>query len=281
MTARIAEAVSLQNRLRQALDQKQFVLYYQPKINAVTRRITGLEALLRWNDPDSGLVSPDKFITLLEKSGMILDVGLWVLEQATRDYLMWEQRLPEVPRIAVNVSELQLQQDDFVTRVIQATTTKGKQVPFELEITESLIMKDVENSIDKLVTLQKSGLSIAIDDFGTGYSSLSHIARLPLDALKIDRTFVDSMLTNPESGIIVETIISMAHTLNLKVVAEGVETEAQAARLRELHCEELQGFLFSKPLPVEELWPLLSGKTHFDMSMDKGHAKEGNKVINP
>jgi len=257
MTNRIAETLKLENKLRSALDKDQFVLHYQPKINTVTRKLSGLEALIRWHDPETGLVPPGDFIPILEETGLILDVGLWALRRAAGDYRRWTAEFKAVPTIAVNVSAAQLQQADFARQVLGAVEHGGKMTPVDLELTESMIMVDIEQNIEKLGVLRQAGIGIDIDDFGTGYSSLSYIASLPIDALKIDRSFITNMTTQPESLTIVTSIISLAHSLNLKVIAEGVENEEQAKYLRLLNCDEMQGFLFSKPLPAEKIIALL------------------------
>jgi diguanylate cyclase (GGDEF)-like protein len=261
MTVRIAETLQLEGKLRQALNKEQFVLHYQPKIDTKNHQITGLEALIRWNDPETGLVPPGKFIPILEETGLILDVGMWALDRAASDYRQWQKLIKTVPRIAVNVSSIQLRQKDFVAQVEQAIRRSGKAVPIDIELTESLIMTDIEDNITKLKAIRMAGLGVDIDDFGTGYSSLSYIAKLPIDALKIDRSFIMNMTTQPESMTIVSTIITLAHALQYKVIAEGVETEEQAKFLTLLKCDEMQGFLFSKPLPPDEIFELLrSGK---------------------
>lgn len=262
MTAHIIETLQIESKLRTALKEEQFVLHYQPKINSLTHQIIGLEALIRWNDPDTGLVPPGKFIPILEETGLILDVGLWALDRAASDYRKWLKQLKSVPRIAVNVSSVQLKQKDFVEQLEKAIRHSGKAIPMEIEITESLIMTDIEQNIAKLKAIQLAGLKVAIDDFGTGYSSLSYISKLPINSLKIDRSFIMNMTTQPESMTIVSTIITLAHALNFKVVAEGVETEEQSRFLTLLKCDEMQGFLFSKPLPPDDVYELLrSGKT--------------------
>jgi len=261
MTARISETLYMEGKLRTALKEEQFVLHYQPKIDSQTRKMVGLEALIRWNDPETGLVPPMKFIPILEESGLILEVGLWALDRAASDYRQWQAQFKTAPRIAVNVSAVQLRQKDFVAQVEQAIRHSGEAVPLDIELTESLVMTDIEQNISKLKAIQLAGLGIAIDDFGTGYSSLSYIAKLPIDALKIDRSFISNMTAQADSMSIVSTIITLAHALNFKVIAEGVESEEQAKFLTLLKCDEMQGYLFSKPLPVAEITELLrSGK---------------------
>ncbi|HUW29142.1 MAG TPA: EAL domain-containing protein, partial [Sulfuriferula sp.] len=252
--ALIAEKLSLENKLRRALEQEQLVLHYQPKIDLKSGQICGLEALLRWNDPETGLVPPVKFIPLLEETGMILEVGLWALEKAVSDSLEWQTKGLLSPRVAVNVSPLQLQQKGFVSmikRVVEGNADMAGRL--ELEITESLIMQDIVVNIQKLQMIREMGVEVAIDDFGTGYSSLSYIAKLPVSTLKIDRAFIMNMTSNSDDLSIVSTIISLAHSLNMRVVAEGVETEEQARLLRLLKCDEIQGFLFSPGVPAEQI----------------------------
>jgi len=252
--ARVAEKLSLENKLRRALEQEQLVLHYQPKVDLKSGGICGLEALLRWNDPETGLVPPARFIPLLEETGMILEAGRWALTQAVSDSKAWQAKGLRAPRIAVNVSPIQLQQKDFVdtvARVINGAENAG--VELELEITESLIMQDIEANIQKLGAIRQMGIEVAIDDFGTGYSSLSYIAKLPVNVLKIDRAFIVNMTSSSDDLGIVSTIISLAHSLNLRVVAEGVETEEQANLLRLLKCNEMQGFLFSPGVPTEQI----------------------------
>ena len=244
--------LSLENKLRQALDNHEFVLHYQPKVNLATGKLTSGEALIRWNDPVRGLVLPGEFISILEETGLIHDVGRWALGQAVDDYLRWQRLGLSTVRIAVNVSAMQLRQRNFVGE-IQKVTDKDPLAAggLELEITESLIMEDVKHSIASLQAIRALGVAIAIDDFGTGYSSLSYLSKLPLDELKIDRSFVNDMTSGHAGELLVSTIIALAHSLNLKVVAEGVETEEQARMLRSLGCDEMQGHLFCKPVSVE------------------------------
>ncbi|OFZ89078.1 MAG: hypothetical protein A2V78_03655 [Betaproteobacteria bacterium RBG_16_64_18] len=256
--ARVAEKLTLENKLRRAVERGELVLHYQPKIELKKRRISGLEALMRWNDPETGLVPPYKFIPIMEETGLILEAGRFALEQAVADSGRWKGNGPQVPRIAVNVSPIQLRQKDFVATVERALgAAQDIDGILELEITESLIMHDVETNIRKLQAVRDMGVEIAVDDFGTGYSSLAYIARLPISSLKIDRTFIINMTSNPDDLSIVSTIISLGHSLSLKVVAEGVETEEQANLLRLLKCDEFQGYLFSPAVPAEQVELLL------------------------
>ena len=261
MNARIAETLSLENRLRIALLDEQFVLYYQPKMAIASGCITGLEALLRWQSPELGLVSPAAFIPLLEETGMIIDVGRWALGQAVSDYRKWAHQGLEPPPIAVNISALELRQRDFVEMVQRVITQDGNGTPiFDLEITESVIMENIAQSIPALAAIRQMNVGIAIDDFGTGYSSLSYITQLPVTALKIDRSFVVDMASKSDSMAVVSIIISLAHSLNLKVIAEGVETQEQLTLLKLLRCDEMQGYLFRPPLPAELAAALFGAK---------------------
>jgi diguanylate cyclase (GGDEF)-like protein/PAS domain S-box-containing protein len=258
MNARAAHALSMETRLRKAVADQRFVLHYQPKINLGSDSICGLEALLRWDDPEAGLVPPNQFVPLLEETGLILEVGRWAIRHALSQRLAWRIKGLRPPHIAVNVSAIQLRQGDFVRGVRDSLDTAGVGPHgLDLEITESMVMKDVDNNIAKLRAVRDMGVDIAIDDFGTGYSSLSYAARLPINSLKIDRSFINGMAANPHDMAIVTTIIALARSLNLSVVAEGVETADQARLLSLVKCDEAQGYLFSKPLPAHEIEPLL------------------------
>jgi diguanylate cyclase (GGDEF)-like protein/PAS domain S-box-containing protein len=252
MTDAVSGMLTLENQLRQALDNGEFVLHYQPKVSLATGALTSAEALIRWNDPRTGLVPPGRFIPILEQTGLIHEVGRWALRTALGVYLRWRTEGRAAVRIAVNVSPQQLRHRDFVAEVQQAIGFDTRAAAgLELEITESVVMEDIERSIATLKSIRAMGVTIAIDDFGTGFSSLSYLARLPVDALKIDRSFVVDMTTVPTGLALVSTIINLAHALKLKVVAEGVETEEQARLLRLARCDEMQGYLFSKPVPLE------------------------------
>jgi len=257
MTERMAENLSLENKLRQALEKEEFVLYYQPKVDVDTRRMVSAEALIRWRSPELGLVPPLQFIPLLEETGLILQVGSWALKRASLDHRHWVEQGLKAPRIAVNVSPIQLRQRDFV-EVLKQAISEGVAPPgIDLEITESLAMEDIQANIVKLTSVRALGVNIAIDDFGTGYSSLAYLAKLPVQSLKIDRSFIVAMVEDSDKMTLVSTIVSLAHSLRLKVVAEGVDSEDQAKHLRLLRCDEMQGYLFSRPLPLDELTALL------------------------
>jgi len=260
MTERVAENLALENKLRQGLEKDEFVLHYQPKVSLRSGGIVGVEALIRWQSPELGLVPPVKFIPLLEETGLILQVGSWALRRAARDHRAWVEQGLKPPRVAVNVSAIQLRQRDFVAVVEQAIIDGVAPTGIDLEITESLIMQDVEATIAKLENVRALGIRIAIDDFGTGYSSLAYLAKLPVETLKIDRSFIIRMLENANTMTLVQTMISLAHSLDLKVVAEGVDSEEQAKVLRLLRCDQMQGYLFSKPLPLDAMTELLKAK---------------------
>ena len=258
INARVAEQVELEHRLRKAVEQGELFLHFQPRYDLATRQVVGVEALMRWRSPDGGLVSPAKFVPVLEQTGLIFEAGQQVLAAAQRTRAAWKARGLNAVRIAVNVSALQLRRKSFVADVRAALGSVGADGEgIDLEVTESLLMTDVDESIRKLRELREMGLHISLDDFGTGYSSLAYLSRLPLDALKIDRSFVHGVTENANHTSIISAIISLAQALRLKVVAEGVETEPQAQLLRLLRCDEVQGFLFSPPVPAEKVETLL------------------------
>jgi diguanylate cyclase (GGDEF)-like protein/PAS domain S-box-containing protein len=252
MSSHVTAKVTLESQLRQALENEEFVLHYQPKVCLKSGKITGAEALIRWNDPRVGLVAPGHFIPLLEETGLIQDVGSWALRKVISDYQRWRVAGFQAVRIAVNVSPLQLRNRDFVAEVEEAIAVNGSAADgLELEITENVLMEDVKRSIASLQAVRDMGVSIAIDDFGTGFSSLAYLAKLPVDTLKIDRSFVVEMTTGAQGLALVSTIVNLAHALKLNVVAEGVETEEQSRLLGLLGCDEMQGFLISKAVPSE------------------------------
>jgi diguanylate cyclase (GGDEF)-like protein len=259
MNARVAEQLRLENELRKAVLEEQFVLYYQPRIDLASGSVIGMEALIRWEHPERGIMSPAAFIPLLEQTGMIVGVGRWAIRRAMLDHAAWAARGHLPPRIAVNVSEAQLRREEFVEDIRNAIKAPGgSKNCIDIEITESMLMDDIDRNIAKLRAVRALGIHVAVDDFGTGYSSLSWIARLPLDSLKIDRSFIAAMNDSAEHMAVVSAVISLARALNLKVVAEGVEKEAQCNLLRLLHCDEGQGYLFSVPLPPDEIPQLRS-----------------------
>ena len=249
MTDAVAGKLGLENQLRRALDNEEFVLHYQPKVNLASGKVTSAEALIRWNDPDNGLVAPGKFIPVLEETGLIHEVGRWAMRKAIEDYLRWCDAGLSGMRIAVNVSSLQLRNRGFVAEVAQVLRIDPRAASgLELEITESMVMGDIDHGIASLQAIRAMGVTIALDDFGTGFSSLTYLARLPIDTLKIDGSFINQMVT-PNGLALVSTIVTLGHALGHTVVAEGVETAEQSRLLRLLECDEMQGFHFGKPVP--------------------------------
>jgi len=259
MNARVAESLDMENRLRRALADGTLALHYQPKIEVGTGAVAGLEALIRWNDPELGSVPPARFVSLLEETGMILAAGRWALRKTVEDIRRWQGLGLQVPRTSVNVSALQLRQKDFVDSVLDAICEfDGKAPLLDIEITESVLVDDIEESTRKLQALRRAGVEVSVDDFGTGFCSLSYLARLPVDTLKIDRSFVVRMRDAGYPRNIVAMIVSLAHTLGLRVVAEGVEDDEQVRLLRELGCDQIQGFYVSRPVPPEDVDAMLS-----------------------
>ena len=258
MNARVAESLAMESKLRRALEDGTLVLHYQPKIDVVSGAVAGLEALIRWNDAELGSVPPSRFVSLLEETGMILAAGRWALGKAVEDIRRWQSLGLEVPRTSVNVSALQLRQKDFVDSVLDAISALGGHAPLlDVEITESVLVDDIDESTRKLQALRRAGVEVSVDDFGTGFCSLSYLARLPVDTLKIDRSFVVRMGDAGYPRNIVAMIVSLAHTLGLRVVAEGVEDDEQVRLLRELGCDQIQGFYVSRPVPPEDIDAML------------------------
>jgi diguanylate cyclase (GGDEF)-like protein len=258
MNERVAESLALENRLRKDIEGGELKLHYQPKFDMRTGKVAGLEALIRWNDRELGPVPPSRFVALMEETGMILAAGRWALEKAVEDMRHWRSLGLDVPRTAVNVSALQLKHIDFVDSVLDAIRGFGGGAPIlDLEITESVLVDDIEECTRKLQILRRAGVEVSVDDFGTGYSSLNYLARLPVDTLKIDRSFVISLRDKGYPRNIVAMIVSLAHTLGLKVIAEGVEEDEQRDLLRELGCDQIQGFLTGRPMSADKIGPLL------------------------
>lgn len=258
MNDRAFKRLELENQLRHALEQGEFEVFYQPKVDITTKRIIGMEALVRWNHPEFGLVSPAEFIPLAEETGLIVPIGEWVLRTACAQSKFWQDEGFAL-QVSVNLSARQLQQNlsGIVMRIIHETGFDPNYL--ELEVTESSIMKNVEYSIKVLNELKKFGIKIAIDDFGTGYSSLGYLKKLPIDTLKIDKSFIKDITTNPDDTALVMAIITLSHNLRLKVIAEGVETEEQLRFLHLVRCDQMQGYLFSKPVSSEAFGQMLKG----------------------
>jgi diguanylate cyclase (GGDEF)-like protein len=259
MNANFYERLVIESQLPRALENRELHVYYQPRVRAADGQITSVEALLRWRHPELGDVSPGEFITIAEETGLIVPMGQWVLDTVCAQIKAWEAKgLPKV-RVAVNVSGRQLLQGDFAERV-KRTLSQHEVSPewIELEITESALIRRVASALRDLNELRAAGILITIDDFGSGYSSLTRLARLPLDALKIDQSFVHDMVGHAEKMAITSAIIALGHTLNLQVVAEGVETSEQCDILRGQGCDEMQGYLFSHPVPPDEMARMLA-----------------------
>ncbi len=258
MNAEVLARLELETALRSAVENEEFVLHYQPKVQLNTGRIVGLEALLRWQRPEYGLVSPQEFIPVLEETGLIVRVGSWVIATACKQIGLWTRSLIGTLQISVNVSGRQFIEGDLDGDVIKALA--GNNIAaglLELELTESSLMVNTERTIACLRNLKKLGVRVSIDDFGTGYSSLAYLRRFPIDKLKIDIAFIRDITSNPDAAAIALAIIGMAHSLKLDVIAEGVETAAQLAYLRRHRCDQIQGYFFCRPLPVQELEHML------------------------
>ncbi|PLZ01660.1 diguanylate cyclase [Burkholderia sp. WAC0059] len=262
MNASADERMNLERRLRRALRDDEFLLHYQPQVSADTGRIVGMEALVRWLDPEVGLVPPSIFIPVAEESGLIGPLSDWVLREACRQNKVWQESGLPPARVSVNLSTKVLQQRDVVQLVSQVLAESGLEARYlELELTESALMGNADEAVSMLSELHALGVSLAIDDFGTGYSSLSYLKRLSVDRLKIDRSFVSDIGTNTDDETITSAIIALAHSLQLQVIAEGVETSAQVDFLRERACDEMQGFFFARPVPGEAAAALLRAGT--------------------
>jgi diguanylate cyclase (GGDEF)-like protein/PAS domain S-box-containing protein len=250
MNASALERLELESDLRHALEQEEFTLYYQPQFSGDGKRLTGTEALLRWRHPRRGLVPPGDFIPVLEELGLVVEVGEWVIKEACRQLKEWHQAKVRVPKVSVNISARQFSDGTLGTRIAEILNeTELPPACLELELTESILMREVSEAMLILDGLKRLGLSIAVDDFGTGYSSLNYLKQFPIDVLKIDRTFVDGLPSGEQDAQIARAIIAMAHSLNLSVIAEGVETHEQLEFLREHGCDEVQGYLFGRPMP--------------------------------
>jgi len=258
LNARVAERLELESKLRRAVDRFEFALHYQPKVRMADRRVTGVEALLRWPGAAPEIASPTHFVPVLEETGLLDRLGPWLMREAVKTYRGWRAKGFDAPRIAVNVSASQLRSREYLAQVCDAVDGGPDDCGLDLEITESMLMESIDENRDKLRQVRELGVRIALDDFGTGYSSLGYLSRLPIDTLKIDRTFIRGMTEKADDASIVSAMISLGKALNLTIVAEGVETEEQARLLRLLRCHEMQGWLFSKGVPKEQLEYLLA-----------------------
>ena len=243
------ERFTIENKLRKALDHNEFMLFYQPQVNIQTGQLIGVEALIRWLQPDLVLTRPGEFIPLAEQTGLIIPMGEWVIRTACEQTKTWQEAGVKAMCMTVNVSGIQFKQDNFLTTISQILSDTGVDPhSLQLELTESTVMQNSENTIKKLRALQAMGVQTSIDDFGTGYSSLKYLKHFPLSTLKIDTSFVKELTTSPTDQSIVKAIITLAHNFNLKVVAEGVETEEQLAYLRDCSCEAVQGYFICPPV---------------------------------
>jgi diguanylate cyclase (GGDEF)-like protein len=259
MHSEIAERVAIEHRLRAAIDAQHFELHYQPQVDIASGRIEAVEALLRWNDPEQGLVAPDQFLHVLESSGLIVTVGEWVLRQAAADCMRWQAMALGPLRVAVNVSALQIRRRNFVDQMLVAASGWARPgYGVDMEITETGLLQDLDGTTRKLRVLREAGVRVAIDDFGTGYSSLGLLSKLPVDLLKIDRVFIKGLPDDRASVTLVSSIISLAFAFDLIAVAEGVETPEQLAALRALKCPQSQGYLHARPMPAANLEALLA-----------------------
>ena len=258
MNERYVRRLALEQHLHHAIEREQLELWYQPVYDRARRRIVSVEALLRWRDPNRGLIQPTEFISLAEETGMIIPIGEWAMRTACRQLREWHAQGLETLRMAVNISAVQLQQRDMVD-VVRSALAENQIAPhrLELEITESAAMLNFELTMKVLRELRALGVGVAVDDFGTGQSSLTYLKHFPIDTVKIDKEFLRDVTADETAAAIVSYVINLAHTLQLNVVAEGVETEEQYTFLRHYGCDQMQGYLFSQPLPASEILPYL------------------------
>ncbi|SFV11597.1 diguanylate cyclase (GGDEF) domain-containing protein [Pseudoduganella namucuonensis] len=273
MDARILERLRLEGELRHALERDEFELHYQPQVDLRSGRIVGMESLIRWNHPELGMISPARFITLAEETGLIVPIGAWVIRTACAQNQAWQRAGLGRLRVAVNLSARQFAQKnlaEFIMNILDETGLAAEDL--EIELTESLVMTDVERAVGVLDDLKRIGVQLSIDDFGTGYSSLSYLKRFPIHVLKIDQSFVRDIATGADDAAIVALIISLAHSLKLNVIAEGVETPEQLAYLNLHDCDEMQGYFFSKPVPAEAFEKMLRSGKSLSSGFDRASA---------
>ncbi len=264
MNSTVVNDLSLETDLHYALDRQELELFYQPQVELKTGQISSVEALIRWNHPKLGLISPDKFIPLAEETGLIEPIGTWIMQTACKQNKLWHQAGFNFLKIAINLSGFQFKQKDLSYQLTQCLFQSGLAPRFlELELTEQILVKNVKANIQQLNLIKNLGVKIAIDDFGTGYSSLAYLQQFPFDILKLDRSFVSNINNNAKNAVITKAIIQMAHQLRLKIIGEGVETEAELKFLAENGCDSVQGYLFSFPLPADKITELMAqGKTY-------------------
>jgi EAL domain-containing protein (putative c-di-GMP-specific phosphodiesterase class I) len=257
------DRLDMEGSLRKAIENGELVVYYQPKVCLKTGNIVGAEALVRWLHPRMGQVSPGEFIPLAEETGLIIPLGDLVLNTVCQQIRHWHESGLQVPLLSINISARQFRQENLVETIcrrLAQANIEGSAI--ELELTESMVMQDADGAIGTLRELKQLGVALALDDFGTGYSSLAYLKRFPIDTLKIDRSFIRDITTDRDDAAIASAVVAMAHSLKLKVVAEGVETREQLALLQQDGCDELQGYLFSHPVPADAFaQQLLDGKT--------------------
>lgn len=278
INARSAERLKLANELRKAVENNELVLHYQPKVDVKSERISGVEALLRWQHPEFGMVSPGKFIPIAEETGLIIPVSDWVIKEACRQARQWQDEGYGVVPVAVNVASRHFKQGKLLKTVARALQdSRLDPACLELELTEGVMLENAEENIATMNKLKQMGLKLALDDFGTGYSSLSYLTRFPIDILKIDQSFIRDIHTNTANASIVTAIVVMAHSLGMKVVVEGVETEGQSVMLSGKNCDTYQGFYYYRPLPVEELNKVLA--MELQSAADAGRAAKAAREL--
>lgn len=254
--------VTIENQLKTATLQQHFMMYYQPQFRTTDKKLRGVEALIRWRDDDGKMISPAVFIPIAEKNGTIVSIGTWVIEESLQAYAEWKRKYHYPMVMSLNISAIQYKQSDFIEQVLHLIEKYDiSPSEIELEITESILIDDFEEITEKLAVLRDIGIKISLDDFGTGYSSLSYLKGLPIDTLKIDKSFIDTVITDENTRIITESIIYMVKKLGYETIAEGVETEEQYRYLNEIDCDNIQGFLLGKPMPSEKIESLLASIT--------------------
>ncbi len=274
LSTEVRRRLEVENGLRRALEGGQLTLAYQAKVDLGSRKIIGAEALLRWEDPDLGVVTPDEFIPIAEETGLITPIGEWVLRTACQEAAKWTKLIADPVHVGVNLSAIQFIQGDLFSSVDKALTDSGLPARLlDLELTESTLVRNPEDTIKTLKLIKSMGVSVSIDDFGTGYSSLSYLTRFPLDSLKVDRAFVANLPDDQDSIAIVRAIVSMAKNLNLTIIAEGIETDNQVSFLNALGCDAGQGYLFSKPVPTEDFVKLLTKDRPVFLAAERAYTK--------
>src|SRR3954470_24550355 len=278
----VVSRMTMEHRLRGAVERQEFELHYQPKIDVRTRQIRGLEALVRWRDPEAGLVMPGVFLSLMESSGLIVPLGDWILRQAANDLRRWQGAGLAPGRIAVNISPVQLRRRTFADHLLDLVGEwRNENIGIDIEITEGVLIDDVSSAISQLRVLRRSGIRVAIDDFGTGYSSLSRLAELPVDMLKIDRTFVSGLTGSGTGRTVAETIIALGKAFNMTTLAEGVETREQFEMLAHMGCDQSQGYLHSRPLPAADFEPMLKSGSLGSTSVTHRHGGTTGQEVTP